>query len=101
MKKTPKAESAIESSEGTAFKVTFARTGKVGNWTNAAGSLLEFAEDQGVTIDFGCRAGNCGTCVTAVKEGDIEYLNEPGDMPETGSCLTCISVPKGNIVLDA
>ena len=101
VKKTPKAESAIESSEGTAFKVTFARTGKVGNWTNAAGSLLEFAEDQGVTIDFGCRAGNCGTCVTAVKEGDIEYLNEPGDMPETGSCLTCISVPKGNIVLDA
>jgi ferredoxin-NADP reductase len=101
VKKLPIAESAIESSEGTAFKVTFARTGKVGNWTSAAGSLLEFAEEQGVAIDFGCRAGNCGTCVTAIKEGDVKYLNEPGDMPEAGSCLTCISVPKGNVVLDA
>ena len=81
--------------------MTFSKSGTVANWTSQSGSLLDFAEEKGVAIDFGCRAGNCGTCITAVKEGEVDYLNEPGDMPEAGSCLACISVPKGNLVLDA
>ena len=52
-------------------------------------------------IDSGCRAGNCGTCITAIKEGDVTYVNEPGSPPEAGSCLACISIPKSNLVIDA
>ena len=63
--------------------------------------ILEFAEDQGITIDSGCRVGNCGTCFTAIKEGDVTYVNEPGSPPEAGSCLACISIPKSNLVIDA
>ncbi len=48
-----------------------------------------------------CRAGNCGTCITAIKSGEVSYVGEPGAEPEAGSCLTCISVPKSKLTLDA
>ena len=65
------------------------------------GSLLEFAEANDIAIDSGCRAGSCGSCVTAIKSGDVEYLTAPGTPPESGCCLTCISIPKSYLVLDA
>jgi ferredoxin-NADP reductase len=83
------------------IKVTFAKSGKTVEWPADAGSLLEFAEANGIVMSCGCRAGNCGTCVTAVKGGEVAYLKQPGDKPEAGSCLTCISVPKVDLVLDA
>ena len=83
------------------IKVTFAKCGKSCVWNPKVGSLLEFAEENGVTLDFGCRAGNCGTCLTAIKSGEVTYMTMPGEMPEAGSCLTCISVPKSDLTLDA
>lgn len=83
------------------IEVVFAKSGKKCPWNPQAGSLLEFAESNGITIDFGCRAGNCGTCLTAIKGGEVTYLTDPGTQPEAGSCLTCISVPKGHVTLDA
>jgi len=85
----------------TPIKVEFARTGKSLNWDPNAASLLDFALDHGVPIDSGCRAGNCGTCVTALRSGDVSYLAEPGSPVEAGSCLACIAVPKTNLMLDA
>ena len=85
----------------TAFQVTFAKSGKTLSWKPEAGSLLDFADQNGITIDSGCRAGNCGTCITAIKSGEISYLVEHGAPSEAGSCLACISVPKGPLTLDA
>lgn len=82
-------------------KVTFVKSGKTVDWAGSAGSLLELAEANGVAIDFGCRAGNCGTCLTAIREGNVRYVTEPGDKPEAGSCLACVSVPEGDIALNA
>jgi ferredoxin len=62
---------------------------------------LDFSEARGIKIDAGCRAGNCGTCLVAIKSGEVEYLTSQGASAETGSCLTCICKPKGNLVLDA
>lgn len=84
-----------------ALKVQFGKTGKSFAWDAAAGSLLDFALRNGVAIDSGCRAGNCGTCLVAIKSGEVAYLREPGVTVEAGSCLTCISVPKSKLVLDA
>lgn len=82
------------------FEVEFAKSGKKVAWDASFDSLLEFGEAQGIAMDSGCRAGNCGTCITAVKSGDVKYVEEPGSPPEAGSCLVCVSVPKGNLVLD-
>lgn len=98
--KTPKAEE-VASGATTAFKVSFAKSGDELAWDPAAGNLLAFALDNDIDIPSGCRAGNCGTCVSAIKDGEIEYLSKPGNPPDDGSCLTCISVPKSDLVIDA
>ncbi|MEX2649486.1 MAG: 2Fe-2S iron-sulfur cluster-binding protein, partial [Alphaproteobacteria bacterium] len=101
VKRTPVAQATAEASVGTRLEVTFSKSGKTCAWAPETGSLLDFAEENGVAIDFGCRAGNCGTCLTAIKSGDVTYVNPPGSPPEAGSCLACISVPKTNLTLDA
>lgn len=83
------------------FDVAFTRSGKTCPWDPEAESLLDFAEMNHVAIDFGCRAGNCGTCLTAILSGDVEYTADPGVEIEEGSCLTCICIPKGSLELHA
>ena len=83
------------------INIQFEKSGKTVAWDAKAASLLDFAEANGIPIDSGCRAGNCGTCLTAIKSGEVELVGEPGSEPESGSCLACISVPKENMTLDA
>ncbi len=86
---------------GVSIDVTFGRSGKTVRWRPEVASLLELADESGVKIEAGCRAGNCGTCLVAIKSGNVDYVTEHGANPEEGSCLTCICKPKGNLVLDA
>ena len=86
---------------GVSLPVTFERSGKTVTWRPELGTILDLAEHSGVIIEYGCRAGNCGTCLTAVRSGEITYLGEPGAAAEIGTCLTCIGVPKTALVLDA
>jgi uncharacterized protein len=81
--------------------IRFTKSGKILPWNPNLTSLLEFAEKNGIPLDSGCRAGNCGTCLTAIKSGEVTYVGEPGSLPEAGSCLACIAVPKGDLTLDA
>ena len=86
---------------GSELEVAFTRSGTTLVWHGAHTSLLEFAEANGVMIDSGCRAGNCGTCLTAIRSGRIEYMCEPGAPVEEGSCLAGIAVPQSKLNLDA
>ena len=86
---------------GKSFEVAFDRSGQTRTWTSADGSLLDLAEAHGIALDSGCRAGSCGSCITAIKEGEIDYTIDPGAHTEEGSCLACIAVPKSRVVLDA
>ncbi|MCA9121909.1 MAG: 2Fe-2S iron-sulfur cluster binding domain-containing protein [Planctomycetaceae bacterium] len=97
----PQAVAGGVSDQASTTTITFAKSGKTCVWKNAAGNLLDLAEANGVRIDSGCRAGNCGTCVVAVKSGQIQYVTEHGAELEEGTCLTCIAAPQGNVVLDA
>lgn len=83
------------------IEVTFSRSGSTGNWGGDHASLLDLAESCGVKIDAGCRAGNCGSCLVAIKSGEVEYLGGHGADAEQGSCLACICKPKGKLVIDA
>lgn len=100
-KAKPKPAEDASAAPAEAIEVEFAKSGKKVAWDASFDSLLEFGEAQGIAMDSGCRAGNCGTCITAVKSGDVKYVEEPGAAPESGSCLVCVSVPKGNLVLEA
>ena len=83
------------------LKITFARSGKISTWKPSLGSILELADELGIKIESGCRAGNCGSCLVAIKSGSIGYVSEHGASSEDGSCLTCICKPKSDLVLDA
>lgn len=101
VKKAAKPKSDASAAPAKTFSVEFAKTGKKVVWDGSFDSLLECAEANGVVMDSGCRAGNCGTCITAMKAGDVSYVEEPGAQPEAGSCLACVSVPKSDLVLEA
>ncbi|MBL8492608.1 MAG: 2Fe-2S iron-sulfur cluster binding domain-containing protein [Rhodocyclaceae bacterium] len=81
--------------------VTFAKSGKKAQWSRQSGSLLEFAESQGIAIDSGCRAGGCGTCQTTIGSGEVSYRQTPDYDPEPGTCLMCVCTPKTHVTLEA
>lgn len=84
----------------SSLKVTFAQSQMTLPWNPSAGSLLAFAEENGIMLDSGCRAGNCGSCTTFIERGLVNYLVEPGKKPDARSCLTCITVPKTDLTLN-
>ena len=86
---------------GMTIPVTFGLSDKTIMWSSASGTLLEAAEAAGIQIESGCRAGSCGTCLTAVIEGEVSYIEDPDSDIEKGSCLTCIAVPKSKLRLNA
>lgn len=81
------------------FSVTFKASGRTVTWAGAS-SLLDFAEVNGIVAPYSCGAGVCGTCATALLEGEVTYLEEPLYMPEAGFVLLCCTKPKSSVVLD-
>lgn len=73
--------------------VAFAASGKEARWEPGGGSLLELAEARGLTPDFSCRSGACGTCAVRILKGAVTYAEPPqADVPD-GSALICCAVP--------
>jgi ferredoxin-NADP reductase len=81
--------------------VQFARSGRAVRWTGQEASLLELAEQNGVRLDSGCRAGNCGQCRLMIAAGRIAHSKTPGVALVDGECLACIAHPQGDVVVDA
>jgi uncharacterized protein len=88
------------SPEAAQGDVTFARSGASAQWDGAAASLLELAENAGLTPEFSCRAGICNSCKCTLVAGDVEYFEDPLNPPEAGKVLICCARPKGAVVLD-
>jgi hypothetical protein len=73
--------------------VYFSSSAKEARWTPGSGSLLELAESRGLSPDFSCRGGSCGTCKTRLVSGNVHYPNPPAQLPESDSVLICCAVP--------
>jgi len=88
--------------KGETYRIEFARSGEVVEWTEgAADTLLELAEANGIPVRCSCRAGSCGTCLASVLEGEgVDYVRPPGKETAQGTCLPCIARPKSDMVLD-
>lgn len=80
--------------------VYFASSAKEARWAPGSGTLLELAEARGLTPDFSCRGGSCGTCKTKVVSGQVHYPNPPAERPEEGTALICCAVPAQALVLE-
>jgi stearoyl-CoA 9-desaturase NADPH oxidoreductase len=64
-------------------------------------SLLDQAEDEGLTPEFGCRMGICRTCTQhKVAGGTVDLRNgRRSDAPEE-QVQICVSVAAGDVVID-
>lgn len=81
--------------------VQFACSGQSLRWTGEHSSLLELAEQQGVRLDSGCRAGSCGQCRLRVAAGRVIHAKPAGIQLTDGECLACIARPDGDLIVDA
>lgn len=81
-------------------QVTLARSGLTLPWDPAAGTILDLAERNGLNPDYSCRSGICQTCICALIEGEVDYLEEPLNPPEADRVLICVARPRGNVAID-
>lgn len=73
--------------------VVFTKSLKEARWTPQSGTLLELAESRGLSPEFSCRAGNCGSCRTRLVSGIVTYPKPvSADIPD-GEALICCAVP--------
>jgi ferredoxin-NADP reductase/predicted pyridoxine 5'-phosphate oxidase superfamily flavin-nucleotide-binding protein len=77
----------------TATPVMFVKSGKEARWSPETGTLLDLAESRGLSPDFGCRGGTCGTCRTRIIEGAVAYLVRPDFEVGDDEALICCAVP--------
>jgi|HubBroStandDraft_6_1064221.scaffolds.fasta_scaffold691308_2 ferredoxin len=82
------------------LSVTFLRSNLVAEWDPTAHSLLDFAEQSGLSPPFCCRAGVCGTCLSTIKGGAVAYFEPPVIEPANGEILLCGSRPTEPVVID-
>lgn len=67
----------------------------------AAMTLLEHAEQAGLTPAYGCRMGICHTCTCRKLSGQVRNVNS-GELSsgEENDIQICVSVPVGDVELD-
>lgn len=73
--------------------VVFTESLKEARWNPGSGTLLELAEIRGLSPEFSCRTGTCGTCKTKISGGAITYVKEPTVPLAQDEVLICCAVP--------
>lgn len=63
-------------------------------------SLLELAEDAGLTPPSGCRMGICHTCSTRLLDGCVRDLRDGRRHEAGGHIQLCVSSSEGDLTLD-
>lgn len=76
--------------------ITFSKSNTSTLWARAHGSLLQTAENIGLTPKFSCRNGSCGRCKVEISQGKICYNKQPEAVPKAGEILLCCSYPASN-----
>lgn len=73
--------------------VTFSEAGVERSWSAADGSLLDFVESQGLSPDYGCRSGQCGSCKTRVLKGRVSHSPQVSVPLADDEALLCCAMP--------
>ncbi len=87
------------SSELDSAEIVCAASGKTLTWQKGNGTILDFAEENGINPPYSCRQGICLTCMSELQEGEVEYVEPPTNEPDAGNVLICICQPKTKKVI--
>lgn len=104
-KVTPKQEvsQTKKPDKATGPKVTFATSNKSAT-LEPDETILEASERVGVDIDYSCRVGTCGECVTKLLSGEVSMEVDDGLEPddrEAGMILACQATAAQDVSVDA
>jgi uncharacterized protein len=92
-RREPASTDALPPAAEKPVPVAFAKSGKEARWDVAAGSLLDLAEARGLTPEYSCRGGSCGTCAVKVLAGKVTYDTRPSAKVDADQALICCAVP--------
>jgi len=93
------ADTGVEEADEAVVK--FTASGFDQRWSKGDETLLETAEAHGLTPDFSCRSGSCGSCAVRKLKGDVAYRTPPTAEHGADEVLICCAVPaKGTDVLE-
>ncbi|GAB0106796.1 molybdopterin-dependent oxidoreductase [Nocardia sp. JMUB6875] len=93
-------ERTLEIPENASYTVRFTRSDRELTWTQRDGTLLEFAEKSGVTMQSGCRVGQCESCLCTVGQGKVAHFVDTEHLDDD-AVLTCQAVPTSDLEIDA
>jgi ferredoxin len=86
----------------TAFTVVIYSTGE--RFLAEAGeTILRAATRQGIALPCGCHNGICGTCISRILSGQLDY---PEGRPlalfeeDEGKGLCCVGCPRSDLVIE-
>ncbi len=68
----------------------------------AGETLLEAALRQGMVLPYGCRGGQCGSCLATLIAGRVAYPSGNTQAlagREPSACLVCQAVPESDLIL--
>ncbi|OIQ44525.1 MAG: pyridoxamine 5'-phosphate oxidase [Roseobacter sp. MedPE-SW] len=79
--------------EAETAEISFTSLEATSTWRPKDGTLLEHAEAQGLTPNFSCRSGSCGSCATRLTQGAVSYRSPPAAEVLPGEVLLCCARP--------
>ena len=104
-KTSPSKETAPSTPDtSTQTAISFVESGKTVT-CDGEESILEVAQQEGVSMRGGCLQGVCGVCKARKQKGEVRYEAEPDGLDsserEGGYILPCVAYPVGEVEIIA